>query len=102
MGSRTIVPRPFVPEHIFLFARVPLVDFLSTAFLTAVRLFHERLFNLTIFENVRTVVSFVCFNLDFNKLNKLSVGIKLHGNFTPRAEVGVDELKLAFTRIFKA
>ena len=79
------------------------MDFLSTAFLTAVLLFHERLFNLAIFENVRSIVSFVCFNfINYNQLNKLSVVIKLHGNFALRAEVGVDELKHAFTRIFKA
>ena len=78
------------------------MDFLSTDFLTHVLLFHDRLFNLTVFQNIRSIVSFVRFNLDFNKLNKLSVGIKLHGNFTPRAEVVVDELKLAFTRTLKA
>ena len=79
------------------------MDFLSTDFLTHVLLFHERLFNLTVFQNIRSIVSFLRFNFIFyNQLNKLSVVIKLHRNFALRSEVGADELKLAFTRIFKA
>ena len=79
------------------------MDFLSTDFLTPVLLFHERLFNLAIFQNIRSIVSFLRFNfIIFNQLNKLSVVIKLHRNFALRAEVGADELKFAFTRIFKA
>ena len=75
---------------------------MSTAFLTALPLFHERLFKLPIFQNIRSIVSFVRFNfIIFNRLNKLPIVIKLHGNFALRAEVGVDELKLAFTESSK-
>ena len=88
----------FCPRTYFLFHLVRLVDFLSTGFLTALLLFHEYLFNRPIFQNIRSNIPSVSFNcIDCNKLNKLALVIKLHGNFALRAEVGVDELKLAFT-----